>query len=79
MAGLSQRLPLDSDCPVTKKTGRVRLDLAVQAQGLAASRERARALILAGHILVDDRVMDKAGTLVASARGLPLSSPSTHT
>lgn len=76
MAAVSQRLPLDSDCPVvTKKTGRVRLDLAVQAQGLAASRERARALILAGHILVDDRVMDKAGTLVASGARITLIVP----
>ncbi|MBI2884370.1 MAG: TlyA family RNA methyltransferase [Candidatus Methylomirabilis oxyfera] len=75
MAALSQRLPLDADCPVTKKTGRVRLDLAVQAQGLAASRERARALILAGHILVDDRVIDKAGTPVASGARITLIVP----
>lgn len=75
MAALSRRLPLDSDCQVTKKPGRVRLDLAVQAHGLAASRERARALILAGHILVDDRVVDKAGTLVASCARIALIVP----
>jgi 23S rRNA (cytidine1920-2'-O)/16S rRNA (cytidine1409-2'-O)-methyltransferase len=75
MAALSRRLPLDSDCPVTKKPGRVRLDWAVQAHGLAASRERARALILAGHILVDDRVMDKAGTLVVSSARITLIVP----
>ncbi|HWQ69690.1 MAG TPA: SAM-dependent methyltransferase, partial [Patescibacteria group bacterium] len=75
MAAVSRRLPLDSDCPVTKKTGRVRLDLAVQAQGLAASRERARALILAGQVLVDDRMVDKAGTLVAEDARIALKAP----
>ena len=75
MAALMQRLLSDSDCPVTKKAGRVRLDLAVQAQGLAASRERARALILAGHVLVDGRVMDKAGSLVASGARITLILP----
>lgn len=54
---------------------RVRLDLAVQAQGLAASRERARALILAGRVLVDGRVVDKAGTLVAADAAVTLSAP----
>lgn len=34
------------------------------ARGLAGSRERARALILAGSVLVDGRPADKAGTLV---------------
>ncbi|MDE2484477.1 MAG: TlyA family RNA methyltransferase, partial [candidate division NC10 bacterium] len=75
MAALIQCLPSDSDCPVTKKAGRVRLDLAMQAQGLAASRERARALILAGVVLVDGRVVDKAGTLVASDARISLMLP----
>jgi len=43
---------------------RVRLDTLVVARGLAASRERARALILAGGVLVAGRVADKAGHLV---------------
>ncbi|SRR4051812_13801076 len=34
-------------------------------RGLAASRERARALIMAGHVRVDDRTIAKAGTAVA--------------
>jgi hemolysin TlyA family protein len=41
-----------------------RLDTLVVAQGLAASRERAKALIMAGQVLVDGRKIDKAGTLV---------------
>jgi 23S rRNA (cytidine1920-2'-O)/16S rRNA (cytidine1409-2'-O)-methyltransferase len=44
---------------------RVRADLALVDQGLAQSRERARALILAGEVLAGDRPIDKAGELVA--------------
>ena len=52
------------------KVKRVRLDLAMLEQGLAESRERARALILAGNVLVDGRVVDKAGTPVDTAQEL---------
>lgn len=45
---------------MTKK----RLDVLLVDQGLAPSRERARALILSGNVLVDDVPRDKAGTLV---------------
>lgn len=44
--------------------GKERVDLALVRRGLAASREKARALIMAGQVLVDDRVLDKPGTLV---------------
>jgi 23S rRNA (cytidine1920-2'-O)/16S rRNA (cytidine1409-2'-O)-methyltransferase len=43
-----------------------RLDVVVVERGLAPSRERARALILAGVVLVDGRVVSKAGTPVAA-------------
>jgi 23S rRNA (cytidine1920-2'-O)/16S rRNA (cytidine1409-2'-O)-methyltransferase len=43
---------------------RIRLDTLVVARGLAASRERARALILAGQVTVDSRTVTKAGTPV---------------
>src|SRR6185295_602969 len=49
-----------------RPASRVRADLAVVAQGLAESRERARALILAGEVLEGDRPVDKAGELVAA-------------
>ncbi len=39
----------------------MRADVAVFEQGLASSRERARALILAGQILCGDRPVEKAG------------------
>lgn len=43
------------------KTDRERLDVVLVSRGLAASRERARALIMAGKVLCDDVVVDKAG------------------
>jgi 23S rRNA (cytidine1920-2'-O)/16S rRNA (cytidine1409-2'-O)-methyltransferase len=45
---------------------KVRLDLLVTERGLAPSRERARALILAGRILVNDQKVDKPGAAVPS-------------
>ncbi|MDP4856557.1 MAG: TlyA family RNA methyltransferase [Desulfobacterales bacterium] len=42
-----------------------RLDLAVLSRGLAASRQRARALIMSGRILVNRKLIDKPGVLVA--------------
>jgi 23S rRNA (cytidine1920-2'-O)/16S rRNA (cytidine1409-2'-O)-methyltransferase len=44
--------------------GRERLDVLLIERGLAPSRERARALIMAREVRVDGRVVDKAGTLV---------------
>ncbi len=45
---------------------RERLDKLLVDRGFAASRERARALIMAGAVRVGDHVVDKAGTLVAA-------------
>ncbi|HOQ99000.1 MAG TPA: TlyA family RNA methyltransferase [Anaerolineae bacterium] len=42
-----------------------RLDILVVERGLAESRARAQAIIMAGEVRVDDRVVDKAGTMVA--------------
>lgn len=53
---------------------RVRADVAVVAQGLAPSREKARALILAGEVLVGDRPIEKAGELVGADAALRLRS-----
>jgi 23S rRNA (cytidine1920-2'-O)/16S rRNA (cytidine1409-2'-O)-methyltransferase len=41
-----------------------RLDVLVVEHGLVQSRERARAMILAGQVMVDGRVVSKAGTAV---------------
>jgi 23S rRNA (cytidine1920-2'-O)/16S rRNA (cytidine1409-2'-O)-methyltransferase len=54
---------------------RMRLDQLLVARGLAASRERARARILAGDVEVDGRLVDKAGTLVDDDAGVTLREP----
>lgn len=41
-----------------------RLDILLVEQGLAPSRERAKRLIMAGQVLVDEQRIDKAGTMV---------------
>ena len=41
-----------------------RLDVLLVERGLAPSRERAKSTIMAGLVLVDDKKIDKAGTLV---------------
>jgi 23S rRNA (cytidine1920-2'-O)/16S rRNA (cytidine1409-2'-O)-methyltransferase len=51
---------------------KVRLDQLVAQRGLAPSRERARALILAGQLTVDGRVVSKAGTQVEQDAELAL-------
>ncbi|MDD5475420.1 MAG: SAM-dependent methyltransferase, partial [Syntrophales bacterium] len=43
---------------------RIRLDRAMVEQGLVATRERARALIMSGAVIINDTVMNKAGSLV---------------
>jgi len=51
---------------------RTRLDQLMVAAGLAASREKAKALIMAGEVLVDDRPVDKPGATVDPAARLRL-------
>jgi 23S rRNA (cytidine1920-2'-O)/16S rRNA (cytidine1409-2'-O)-methyltransferase len=52
-----------------------RLDALVLDRGLAASRERARALILAGQVRVNGQVVSKAGAPVALDATLDLDAP----
>jgi 23S rRNA (cytidine1920-2'-O)/16S rRNA (cytidine1409-2'-O)-methyltransferase len=44
---------------------KIRLDKLLVDRGLAASRERAQALVLAGKVLVDDQKLEKSGVQVA--------------
>ena len=60
--------------PARAMAKRVRADLALVDQGLAPSREKARALILAGEVLAGDRPIDKAGDLVDAGAELRLRS-----
>lgn len=41
--------------------GKIRLDLLLNAKGLAASREKARAMIIAGEVRIDGHLVDKPG------------------
>ena len=50
-------------------TAKTRLDLVLVERGLAASRERARSLILAGRVLVREQKIDKPGA------SIPIDSP----
>ncbi len=52
-----------------------RLDALLVERGLAGSRERARALILAGQVRVNDTVVSKAGTPVAADARIELVVP----
>ena len=54
---------------------RVRLDQFVVEKGLAPSRERARALILAGQVSVDGQPHTKAGTPIDSSAEVALIAP----
>jgi len=51
---------------------KTRLDVLLVERGLAPSRERARALILAGRVLVREQKIDKPGTAVASDAAIRL-------
>jgi 23S rRNA (cytidine1920-2'-O)/16S rRNA (cytidine1409-2'-O)-methyltransferase len=57
------------------KARRLRLDLLLVERAIAPSRERARALILAGQVKVDDHVVAKAGTLVPLEAAVELLRP----
>ena len=53
-------------------TGKIRIDLLLVDRGLVQSRERARALILAGRVLVNEQKIDKPGTNVSSDAAIRL-------
>ena len=53
----------------------LRLDALLVARGLAASRERARALILAGSVRVNGHPVTKAGTAVAGDAAVAVTEP----
>jgi len=54
---------------------RERLDAAIVSRGLAPSRERAHALVLAGQVKVGGAVVTKAGTAVPADAAIELVSP----
>ena len=60
---------------MSNRAKRQRIDLLLVERGLAESRERARALILAGKVLVGDRPVAKAGETVAADAPIRLREP----
>jgi 23S rRNA (cytidine1920-2'-O)/16S rRNA (cytidine1409-2'-O)-methyltransferase len=54
---------------------KVRLDVALIERGLAPSRERARALILAGQVTIDGQIVSKAGAPVGNEAHVALVAP----
>ena len=61
-----------TDAQIPPRPSKQRADVAVFEQGLASSRERARALILAGQVLWADKPVSKAGDLLPAGALLRL-------
>ena len=60
---------------MARKERKERIDRLVVARGLAASRDRAKALVMAGKVRVDGSVVTKAGTMVAEDAVVDVSEP----
>jgi 23S rRNA (cytidine1920-2'-O)/16S rRNA (cytidine1409-2'-O)-methyltransferase len=60
---------------LSQELKKVRLDTLLTDRGLAPSRERARALILAGQVTVDGQVVSKAGAPIAADARVDLLAP----
>jgi 23S rRNA (cytidine1920-2'-O)/16S rRNA (cytidine1409-2'-O)-methyltransferase len=67
-----QRAPAETVVSKPKKPGRKRLDLLLVERGLAETRQRAQALILAGQVRVAGQRADKAGTQVSEEAGIEI-------
>jgi 23S rRNA (cytidine1920-2'-O)/16S rRNA (cytidine1409-2'-O)-methyltransferase len=60
--------------PVRPKISRCRLDVALVERGLAETRAKAQAMILAGRVLLDGATADKSGAVVRSDQAVTLKS-----
>lgn len=58
--------------PKDEASEKIRLDTLLVERGLAFSREKAQALIMAGSVLVEDRPVDKAGARISRSAAIRL-------
>jgi 23S rRNA (cytidine1920-2'-O)/16S rRNA (cytidine1409-2'-O)-methyltransferase len=61
--------------PTSERTKKQRLDVALTERGIAPSREKARAYILAGNVAVDGQTETRAGAMVAPDASIALAQP----
>ncbi|MBI5285697.1 MAG: TlyA family RNA methyltransferase [Chloroflexi bacterium] len=61
--------------PAAGRPKKQRLDVALTERGIAPSREKARAFILAGDVSVDGQTETRAGAMVAAGAALALAQP----
>jgi 23S rRNA (cytidine1920-2'-O)/16S rRNA (cytidine1409-2'-O)-methyltransferase len=66
---------LDRRKTIMSRAARVRLDTLLVTRGLVESREKARALILAGKVVVSGHPAVKAGTMIASDVEITVAEP----
>jgi 23S rRNA (cytidine1920-2'-O)/16S rRNA (cytidine1409-2'-O)-methyltransferase len=62
----TRETPASDKTHQNRKAGKIRLDVLIVERGLAPSRERAQALLLAGNVLVNGQKLAKPGTQVAA-------------
>jgi 23S rRNA (cytidine1920-2'-O)/16S rRNA (cytidine1409-2'-O)-methyltransferase len=72
MAEMSDADPLEAPRIARRRTPRERLDVLLARRGLAPTRERARALIMAGVVSVNGRLAHKAGALTPADAALEI-------
>ena len=58
-----------------RKVAKRRIDSLLVAEGLVASRAKAQALIMAGEVTVDGRIVTKPGTLIEEGAAIVISEP----
>ncbi len=58
-----------------KSAGQIRLDQALVERGLAESRHKARAVVMAGNVRVNGRLVDKPSALIATSERLDVIKP----
>jgi 23S rRNA (cytidine1920-2'-O)/16S rRNA (cytidine1409-2'-O)-methyltransferase len=77
MQQMKSKRPLDATIPESakrsSKSGKARLDVLIVQRGLAPSRERAQALLLAGQVRVNGARAEKPGTQIPTDARIELS------